>query len=135
VKRVNPLHIIVLLLVVLLFGFFKLSSIKEELHSEEKRYHTSQKVAKELSAYKKLYGDKKRVQRAINKIISQSSLRDADIQLSRKANSLEIRSKSMKLQELNSLISKIFNGAYDIKRLNIKAVGKTEASVVMEIAW
>jgi hypothetical protein len=135
VNRVNPLHIVALLFVALLFGFFKLSSIKEVLQEEEKRYSSSKKVAQELLAYKKLYGDKKRVQNGIERILSQGSLKNVDIVLSRKANSLEIRSKTIKLQELNALMSKILNGAYDVRRIDIKAAGKTEASVAMEIAW
>jgi len=134
-NRVNPLHIMLLLFVVLLFSFFKLTGIKSELQELQQEYKKSQVVAEELVVYKKLYGDRKRVQNALQKIVSQRSLKSANIKLSRKANSVEIRSKSMKLNELNSLLSKILNGAYEIKRLRIKSLDATHASLVVEITW
>jgi len=134
-SRVNPLHIIVLLIVVVLFGFFKLSTIKSELQEEQKSYQASQKVATELLAYKKLYGDKKRVINGLRKIIKAPSLKAANIQLSRKSKSVELRSDSMELRELNRLFSKILNGAYKIKRFTIKSLDATHASVMVEIAW
>ncbi len=134
-NRVNPLHIILLLIVVLFFAFFKLAGIKSELKELQQEYKKSQKVAEELVSYKKLYGNRKRVQKALQKIVSQRSLQSANIKLLQRPNSLEIKSASMKLNELNSLISKILNGSYEIKRLKIKSLDATHASIAVEIAW
>ena len=134
-SRVNPLHIIILLVVVVLFGFFKLSTIKSELQEEQKSYQVSQKVATELLAYKKLYGDKKRVINGLRKIIKAPALKAANIELLRKSKSVELRSDSIELRELNRLFSKILNGAYEIKRFTIKSLDSRHASVMVEIAW
>jgi len=134
-NRVNPLHIILLLIVVLFFAFFKLAGIKSELKELQQEYKKSQKVAEELVSYKKLYGNRKRVQKALQKIVSQRSLKSANIKLLQRPNSLEIKSASIKLNELNSLISKVLNGSYEIKRLKIKSLDATHASVAVEIAW
>ena len=134
-NRVNPLHIILLLIVVLFFAFFKLAGIKSELKELQQEYKKSQKVAEELVSYKKLYGNRKRVQKALQKIVSQRSLQSANIKLLQRPNSLEIKSASMKLNELNSLISKVLNGSYEIKRLKIKSLDATHASIAVEIAW
>ena len=134
-NRINPLHIIVLLTVVILFLFWQLSHIKSEFHEEEQAYSKSEKIAKELRAYKKFYKDKKRVKKALNTILSQASLKDAHLKIIRKQTTLRVESKAITLHALNSLISKIFSGGYAIKKLDIKNVDTTHASLKMEIQW
>ncbi len=134
-SRINPLHIIALLFVMILFIFFLLADIKEEVQEEKESYKKSQKIAKELFSYKKLYGDTKRIQASLKRILSQSSLRKAKLKIVKKKESTLITSPSISLYALNSLLSKIFNGPYRIKTLDIKRIDKTHARLKLEIEW
>lgn len=134
-SRINPLHIIALLFVMILFIFFLLADIKEEVQEEKESYKKSQQIAKELFSYKKLYGDTKRIQASLKRILSQSSLRKAKLKIVKKKESTLITSPSISLYALNSLLSKIFNGPYRIKTLDIKRIDKTHARLKLEIEW
>ena len=65
-NQVNPLHIGALLLVVIMFLFFKLSGVKEELAQAKENYRTSEKLAVNVSALKNVYANKKKTQNALS---------------------------------------------------------------------
>jgi hypothetical protein len=134
-NRINPLHIIILLIVIIFFIFFQLSGLKSELREAQESYKKSELLAKELLAYKKFYGDKKRIKASLHKILSQRSLQKAALQIEQKKSGMLIRSKAIDLYALNSLLSKIFNGGYPVKVLQIKRVDATHASLKLEITW
>jgi DUF4097 and DUF4098 domain-containing protein YvlB len=124
-----------LLVVVVLFIFFKLSGIKQQVVDAQESYNKSEKIAKDLVSYKKLYGNKKRVESGLQRIISQRSFASVKIKLLRGKQSIKIDAKSLTKSLLDALISKIFNGAYTIKNLTIKRIDATHASLIVEIAW
>lgn len=134
-NRVNPLHVIALTVVLILFVFFQLSNIKSELAEQKEAYKKSELIAKELVAYKKFYADKKRLQKSFQRILSQGSLKKTNLKIAHKKDGVKVTAKAIDLYALNSLLSKIFNGAYRIKRLNIQAVDATHAKLDMEIQW
>jgi len=134
-NRLNPLYIVVLLLVALLFLLFELSNIKSELKEQEAAYQVSQTVAKELLGYKKLYGDKNRIERSLKKILAQRSLKSAKLKVTQKRDAMLIVSDAIDLYALNSLLTKIFNGAYPVKALSIEAVDEKSAKLRLEIRW
>jgi len=134
-NRINPLHLIILLLVSILFLFFQLTKIQSDLHEEEEAYKHSEQIAKELVAYKKFYGDKQRIKKSLKMILAQGSLKKAKIQTKESSRGITIMSKSIDLYALNSLMSKLFNGAYPIKNLQIKRIDNKNASLRLEIQW
>lgn len=134
-NRLNPLHIVIFLVVVIFFLFFKLSVVKDEFKEAKAAYNKSELIAKELQSYKKLYGDKKRIERSLRKILAQRSLKSAKLKTTKKRDGMLIISDSIDLYALNSLMSKIFNGAYPVKILKIKKVDDRHAKLKMEISW
>jgi len=134
-RSVNPLHVLGLLVVSAVFMFVELQKVKNELKEEEKIYMTSKHVAQELLAYKKLFGDKKRVYNALKKITSQRSLKNAHLKISSRENSIRIASKSMDLQALNSFLSKLLNGTYLIQSLRISRIDPKHVSLDVEVTW
>lgn len=134
-NNLNPLHIGALLLVVLAFSFFKLNGAKEELQSVEKSYKESEKLALELSSLKALYANPTKTRAALSRILTQPSLRAANIVKKSTKHSLIITSNSMNLQALNALMGKILNGNYNIVKLKIKKLSALKASLEMEIKW
>ncbi len=134
-NQVNPLHIGALLLVVIMFLFFKLSGVKEELVDAKVSFGTSEKLAIDLQALKSVYANKKKSKISINRILAQSSIRAAKLILKRDKNSIRISSASIDTRTLNSLMGKILNGSYNIVALDIKKLNETKASLKMEIKW
>lgn len=132
-NQVNPLHIGGLLAVILLFLFFKLSGIKEELKSVKSDFKASEKVAVDLSSLKNVYADKRKTSRAIERILSQSSIKRAKLTIKREKKSIKISSKSVETKVLNSLMGKILNGSYKITSFKIKKLSATKASLNLEI--
>jgi len=134
VNRVNPLHIVALLLVLILFLLFQISSVKKELTNTADSLHQSKAIALKTVAYKELY-NKEKVKKALERILRQPSLKNAEIIVQRSKDRLTIKAKSLSFGTLNSLMSKIFNGAYTISRLSIKRIDAEHASLQMEIKW
>ncbi|QOP41719.1 hypothetical protein [Sulfurimonas marina] len=134
-NQVNPLHIGALLLTVLLFLFFKLSTFKEELLEAKLQYQESKKVAVKLNALEDVYGDQKKIKSSIERILRQPSLKSANIIKKVTKDSIKISAKTMNADALNSLMGKVLNGSYNISLLEIKKLGDDTVSLEMEIKW
>ena len=133
-NKVNPLHIVALLCVLILFLLFQISGVKKELTATTTSLQASKEIALKTVAYKDLY-NKEKVKKALERILRQPSLKNADIKIQRNKEGVVIRAKSLSLGTLNSLMSKIFNGAYTISHLSVKRVDAQHASLQMEIKW
>ncbi len=134
-NRINPLHIGVLLVVILLFCAYKLSSAKTELAEARDSYKETKEISLRLSGLKEVYEEKDKVEKALKRILEQPSLSAAKIEQEKKSTGIIISSKEMDLDAINSLMSKLLNGLYSIKTVEIKKLSPTSASLVMEITW
>ena len=134
-NQINPLHIGVLLVVVITFLFFTLSGMKTEMQEENELYEASEKLAVELSSLKSVYADKKKTKKAIERILSQSSLKSAALEVKRENSLIRISSNSIDTKALNSLMGKVLNGSYNVTELKIKKLSETKATLNMEIKW
>lgn len=134
-SQINPLHIGALLAAVIAYLFFTLSGIKSEMAEEKELYEASEKLAVELSSLKSVYADKKKIKRSLQRVLSQSSLKPAALEVKYEKSSVRVSSKSMDTKALNSLMGKILNGSYNVTELKIKKLSETKASFKMEIKW
>lgn len=134
-NQINPLHIGALLLTVLLFMFFKLSSFQKELVEIQAEYKQSNKVATQLSTLDELYANSNKIKSSLERVLRQPSLKSADIKTSITKNSYKISSDSISAVALNSLMGKILNGSYNVTTLSIKRISQEKASLEMEIKW
>jgi hypothetical protein len=134
-KRVNPLHIIALLSVLILFLFSQIITLKSEIKEAKDEIKERRRIATELLAYKRVYGDKEHNKRALKKILQQPSFQKAGISFKEQRGSFYISAKSFTLRPLNSLLTKIFNGPYEVKSLDIKRKDEQHAQLQMEVAW
>jgi len=124
-NRINPIHITILLVSILLISFFVLESKKDELSQIKQSYKESLKLSTELVQLKKVYRQKLRLPSSISSLVTQKKIK----------NGVAISSKKMKIKTLNSLMGKVLNGAYRITQLNIKRLNDTQVSFYMEIQW
>ncbi len=134
-NQINPLHIGGLLLTLLAFLMFQLSHVQSELAEAKREFAKSEKVAVDLNSLKTVYANKKRTKKALERILSQSSLRSAGLDIKRTKEFVKISSPSIDLRALNSLMGKILNGSYKISELKIKKSSETKASLLLEIKW
>jgi len=134
-NQVNPLHIGALLLAIIAYLLFTLSSIKSELVEEQDAYVISEKVALELRGLKDVYGDTKRSESALSRLLAQPSIKSANLDVKKSKKSWKISTKSIDVKALDSLMGKILNGTYNIKELRIERLSETKASLMMEIVW
>ena len=134
-SRINPIHIAILLIVILLFVVLLLGSAKNELAEAKSEYKKTEEVASKLLGLKGAYGDKKELQKSLKKLLALSQLRSAKIEKTIQKNSILLRSESMDKNALNILMGKLLNKAYNISSLQIKKQSSSSVSFEMEIKW
>ena len=134
-NRLNPLHIIILLIVLLVFVMLKLNTVKEEMVDAKSSYKQITVLADKIKGLKSTYFNKNRVQRAINQILRNYTLKDAKIMKKVSDSSILLTSKNMKMHSLNFLLGKILNGDYIVSELQIKKIDDKTASLRLEIKW
>ena len=131
-NKINPLHIIALLAVVALFLFVQIKHAKEELLAENTAFKNSKQIALETRAYKGVYADKDRAKSELNRLVRPYL---GHLTVEHNAHMTTISSKSLSRSQLDSLMSKVLNGAYKIQRLQINKIDKKNASLELEIKW
>ncbi len=124
-NRINPLYVGFLLLALLLFLSFKLSSAKLELAQAKEDYKESAKLSSKLSELKKIY----------NKEFKLASLKSNSLVQKKNKSGVIISSSSLDAKTLNALMGKLLNGAYNITTLKIKKLSDTKVSLHLEIKW
>lgn len=134
-SRINPIHIAILLIVVLLFMMVQLNSVQKELVDAKLSYKQTKLLADKIKGLKSSYFDKTKVQKSLNRVLRQSMLRSANITKKVTNSSMLLSSENMNVRSLNFLMSKVLNGTYDISELTIKRLSDEKASFTMEIKW
>lgn len=134
-NQINPLHIAVLLLTLLVFLSMQLGQKKEELLEANKAYQETLALASKVGSLNQIYKDKKRVKKSLFRVLKQPSLKFIKIQQKVMKSGVILTGASMNKKELNSLMGKIMNGSYNISALKIKKIAKDKVSFMMEIKW
>lgn len=134
-NQVNPLHISGLFVVIIIFLFFKLNGIKEELVEAKSEFGVSEALAVDLNALKSVYADKKKIKKSLERILNQPSLKAAKLKIKHEKKFMKISATSIDTKVLNTLMGKILNASFNITALKIKRLSDTQASLEMEIKW
>ncbi|WP_457747134.1 hypothetical protein [Sulfurimonas sp.] len=134
-RSINPLHIGALLVVIIMFLFFKLSSVKSELDEARLGFKESQKLAVNLTALQSVYANKDKTTAALRRIFNNRILREAKLLVLDKKNYSLISAKKINTKALNFLMSKVLNSPFIIEKLKIVKLNDKEASLEMEIKW
>ncbi len=134
-NRINPLYLALLLVVVLLMLVFKVSNAKDELLEVKREYKSTLALVDELTALKKVYTDKNKVQKELKRVLNNSMMKNAQVQQHTTKRAMSLSSKSMDIKALNYLMGKILNSSYNITSLTIKKLSDEKVSLQMEITW
>ena len=134
-RQINPLYVGLLLLFVLFFGLFELSQAKQEFSQKSEELQKTLNMAQKLKALKGVYANKTKMLSSLQRVLRQPSLKTAGIRQKMQKNSLVLESHAMNATQLHSLLTKIFNGHYNITQLSIKRLTEKKASFKAEITW
>ena len=122
-NRFNPLYLVFLLIVLLLFLSFQLSTVKNDLTQVKEAYKESVQLSTELRELKKAYSVK----------LNLSSIKSSSLTQKIDESGITISSNSMDIKDLNCLMRKLLNGAYNVSVLKIKRVSDTKVTLHLEI--
>ena len=135
INRINPLYVIALFLIIILFMLFKLQTLHHQIVDATNEYQTDFKVAKELKLYKNIYKDKRDVISKLNRILNNKILKNLKINRRITSSKFIIDIDSLKKKELDYLMKKIINQFFIITFLNIKKKDNNYASLKVKITW
>ena len=134
-NHINPIHILTLLVVVIFLFAVKLGQTKDELALSKQSYNETLEMVTKIKGFKNIYDAKDTVKKGLDRVLKQPSLASANFEQKMTNNSITITTASIDKAALDSLMSKILNGAYNINMLEIKKLSDEKATVSMEIKW
>ncbi len=132
-RQINPLYISLLFFVVLLIVFIKLNGAKAEHNEAKNDLIKTEMMAKRMVALKRNWGEDKGRERALERMLKASLLRDAALVKKREGKMITVTSRKVDARALEFLLNKLFNGTYAIKTLDIRRLDDEYASLRMEI--
>jgi len=133
-NRINPLHIVALLLTLILFLFYQSANAQKRLEEADNAFQEAQSLAVSLQVCKNTFSDKNRVKRAFQRVVLQPLFRQ-NIKAVYLNDGVKVNGDALNLRVLDAFISKIFNGIYKIEEFQIKTEDNKTASLQMRIAW
>jgi len=132
-KRINPLYIALLLVVVFVFISLKLNMVKSELVDVKDDYKIRSFVSNQVSSLKVAYHDKAETKKSIDALLRFPAVKSANIDKEVKKDIIILSSKSIDKNVLNILMSRILNKTYRIHSFEIKKISRTKVSFRMDI--
>jgi len=133
-NRINPLHIVALLLTLILFLFYQSANAQKRLEEADNAFQEAQSLVVSLQVCKNTFSDKNRVKRAFQRVVLQPLFRQ-NIKAIYLNDGVKVNGDALNLRVLDAFISKIFNGTYKIEEFQIKTEDNKTASLQMRIVW
>ena len=134
-NQINPIHIVALLVVLVFLLFVKLGQAKDALQAAQNSYSETSELVTKINGLKGVYDAKAQTKKALKRILRQPSLVNAHIEQKTTHHNTVLSTNSIDKKALDSLMSKILNGTYNIAQLDIQRVSDEKASVRLEIKW
>lgn len=134
-NRIDPIHIVVLLTIILFVVIYNLDVSKSELEENKKSFKTTQAVATKLVSLKDVYANQTSIRQSLKRVLNDASIRSAGIDTKFKSTSLTIDADSIDLKTLNLLLGKLLNASYIVDSMKVKRISNTKADLQMEIIW
>ncbi len=130
-RSINPLYLLALLTVLVLFVGYESMRSKEELRMSIAEYERTKELTHKLLALKKAYDGSKSKKLAG---MLKKEKRFKAVKLQQSASALQMRAKRVSVAVLNALLAKVLNDNYRITRFELKRLGSKYVSFTLEIA-
>lgn len=132
-RQINPLYISLLLVVVLVIVFTKLHNTKDDYNESKNDLKKTEMMAKRLVALKRNWGEDRRKEEALLRVLKSSILREADLKKKRDGKILTITAEKADAKAVEFLLNKLMNGTFAIRSMRIRALDDAFASLHVEI--
>jgi hypothetical protein len=129
-KKLNPLYLLALLVVIVLFVAYKSNQAKEELKEANNQLKQTKDLALKLSGIKKAYDYSKTKESKLLRLVSSKK----NIKYQKNKDKFIIEGYGIDPIVVRNLISKILNDTYNITYLDIKKEAK-KIYFKVEIKW
>jgi len=135
VNQINPIYLGLLLVAFVFLSIFNLNNQKKDLDLAKSEFKSTRKLTDDLVALKNVYANKNKIKKELERILNNPSLTKSELEKSFKKTGVKVTSKSMDINDLNKLMSKMLNGTYNLTSLKIKKLSDTKVDFFMEIKW
>ena len=132
--KINPLYVGLLLVMALVFSIYRLNESKTELHDSKIALANIENMANEIDALKRAWDAPKATTTALNRLLKSPALKSANIQKVKKRGLIVLKSKKANLKATNYFFVKLFNGAYTLKKFEVKRLDDESVSFSVEIS-
>ena len=132
-KRLNPIYLLSFAIVLTVYAAFSVHQERIRLKTAQNQYDKAKDLARKLRSIQNAYGVKKKIY-LLRTLRSNRSLY-AKLKVKEKKKSLKIEAASLPVREALFLLSKIFNGTYNIVDLAFRKEGKGNVALSLEIRW
>lgn len=133
-KQINPLYVMALLVLILLFVIVRLTSATSAQNEAIASLEKTEKMAKRITTLKRTWEKPTATKKAIARLMKSSVLRGAAVKQKHSKGGLSLKATALNRHQMEYLIGKLFNGSFTIKSYEIKRLSEEKASLNMEIS-
>ncbi len=128
-NRINPLHILLILVIITILSFYFLNTKKNNMKIESKKINLFKEKVFLYKDLKKSWYNQKEIMKQVNFILNDSKLSGENINTTFNKKSVKIKLNFSNKKIVNYFINKLLNKKLRIKNLNI-----TSTEVFVEVA-
>jgi len=133
-KQINPLYVMALLVLALIFVMVKLNDATATKNEVLTELGTTQKMAKRITSLKRTWDRPKASKKSLVQLLKSPPLKNANITKKTARGSITIKATALNTHEMGYLMSKLLNGSYTIKSYHLKRLSEEKASLKMELS-
>ncbi len=133
IGRINPLYFLLLILVFVLFSTYRLEQAKDRLQEAQEDLKVTEELAIRLMAIKKAYDSKNKEK--LVRFLKSKQFQKSGIKIKNTAGSFGVEASSLDISRLNAILSRVFNGNYNVVGLRVKKRSDDKTELRLEIKW
>lgn len=134
-NRVNPLHILLVLIALLLLLMYQSVKLDNTITIQEKRVAELKDIAKEINTLKNYWGNKKIQKRRVLALINSPLIKKFLKSSANKKDGIKINLHHIDGANADRILNKIGNSFVKIDNLSIKKESKTAISMEVELGY
>jgi hypothetical protein len=134
VTRVNPLYL--LLLAVTLIGVmgYRVHLAQLEQRQLSQSLQETRAMGVKIRQLKTVWFDGDQTRKRLDGLLKSAPLRSEAITMTRHRSHITLTAARIGAQKLDHLTGKLLNGTYEVRKMNIRRLDDTHASITVEVA-
>ncbi len=131
IKRINPFIVVGIMIAILLVLFIVVQSKKSSILEQNSNLASYTSQARSLKDLKSTWNSKQTLPK-LNSIISNPSVKKKSF-IRKLANKIVLDAKGLTRSEVDMVIKKLLNSAFEIKKINIQRVDDKQLNINVEV--